>query len=254
MSRSWPVEVVPLNPVSCASALWRMDGFLRVTIVVKATFGLVPDGPARLIAPEEIVARDHHHDRNPASSVEAAGEVAPYLPKAGVVLVGHAYGPSGHAVPAVSARLSIFRERVLLDKTVHVFGDRSAANPGSPRPFQRMPLRYERAYGGVGVEANPVGTGAVAGSALPNLIDPADARRPTGFGPIAQIWPARRTLLEPDARVRAREKIPDLGAGFPFGYFQPAPPDQQIDAIEGDEWIILDGLHPALPRVRSRLP
>ena len=52
MSDSWPVEVVPLNPVSCASALWRMEGFLRVTIVVKATFGLVPDGPARMIAPE----------------------------------------------------------------------------------------------------------------------------------------------------------------------------------------------------------
>jgi uncharacterized protein YjbI with pentapeptide repeats len=254
MSPSWPVEVVPLNPVSCASALWRMDGFLRVTVVVKATFGLVPDGPARLIAPEEIVARDRHHDKNPASSVEAAGEIAPYLPKAGVVLVGHAYGPSGRAVPAMSARLCIFRERALLDKTVHVFGDRAAANPGSPRPFQRMPLRYERAYGGAGFDANPVGTGVVAGSALPNLVDPADARRIAGFGPIAASWPARRSLLDPAARARVTEKIPDLGSRFAFGYFQPAPLDQQLEAIEGDEWIILDGLHPALARVRSRLP
>jgi uncharacterized protein YjbI with pentapeptide repeats len=254
MSPSWPVEVVPLNPVSCASALWRMDGFLRVTIVVKATFGLVPDGPARLIAPEEIVARDRHHDRNPANSVEAAGELAPYVPKAGVVLVGHAYGPSGQAVPAVSARLSIFRERALLDKTVHVFGDRDAASPGSPRPFQRMPLRYERAFGGPDLDVNPVGTGVVAGSALPNLVDPSDPRRCAGFGPIATSWPARRSLLDPAARARVTEKIPELGAGFAFGYFQPAPPDQQLDAIEGDEWIILDGLHPALPRVRSRLP
>jgi len=123
-----------------------MEGFLRVTIVVKATFGLVPDGPARMIAPEEIVPRDRHYDKNPASSVESAGEVVPYLPRAGVVLVGHAYAPGGARVPALSARLSIFRERALLDKTVHVFGDRAAASPGSPLPFQRMPLRYDLAF------------------------------------------------------------------------------------------------------------
>ena len=254
MSPSWPVEVVPLNPVSCASALWRMEGFLRVTIVVKATFGLVPDGPARLIAPEEIVARDRFYEKNPASSVEAAREVAPYLPKAGVVLVGHAYGPSGRVVPAMSARLCIFRERALIDKTVHVFGDRSAENPGNPRPFQRMPLRYERAFGGPGDGANPVGTGAAPGSAPPNLVDPGDARRCAGFGPIAASWPARRSLLDAAARAQVTEAIPDLGSSFAFGYFQPAPLDQQLDAIEGDEWIILDGLHPALARVRSRLP
>ncbi|MEP7122675.1 MAG: DUF2169 domain-containing protein [Byssovorax sp.] len=254
MSSAWPVEVVPLNPVSCASALWRMEGFLRVTIVVKATFGLVPDGPARLIAPEEIVARDRFHDKNPTASVEAAREVAPYLPKAGVVLVGHAYAPSGRPVPAMSARLCIFRERALLDKTVHVFGDRSAANPGSPQPFQRMPLRYERAYGGPGDAANPIGTGAAPGSALPNLVDPTDARRCAGVGPIAASWPARRSLLDPAARAQVTERIPDLGSSFAFGYFQPAPLDQQLDTIEGDEWIILDGLHPALARVKSRLP
>lgn len=254
MTLPWPVEVVPLNPVSCASTLWRMEGALHVTLVVKATFGLVPDGPARMIAPEEIVPRDRHYDKNPVNSVEAAGEVAPYLPRAGVVLVGHAYAPGGVRVPAVSARLSIFRERVLLDKTVHVFGDRAAANPGSPQPFQRMPLRYERAFGGLGIDENPVGTGALAGSALPNLIHPASPRRPAGFGPIGSSWPSRRSLLGAETRVQAKEKIPELGAGFAFGYFQSAPPDQTLDAIEGDEWILLDGLHPTLPRVRSRLP
>ena len=140
MSPSWPVEVVPLNPVSCASALWRMDGFLRVTIVVKATFGLVPDGPARMIAPEAIVSRDRHHDKNPVASVEATGEIAPYLPKAGVVLVGHAYGPSGQAVPAMSARLCIVRERALIDKTVHVFEVRRSA----PTRSGRAPSRAAR--------------------------------------------------------------------------------------------------------------
>ncbi|APR77237.1 Hypothetical protein A7982_02584 [Minicystis rosea] len=254
MTNSWPVEVVPQNPVACASALWRMDGFLRATIVVKATFGLVPDGTARMIAPEPIVARDRHHEQNPASSVEAPGEVVPYLPRAGVVLTGHAYGPGGVRVPAVSAHLAIVRDRVLVDKTIHVFGDRAAASPATPAHFQRMPLRYERAFGGPGIDANPIGMGAVAGSALPNLVDPEAPKRPIGFGPIAASWPARRGLLDATARARLDERIQDLAAGFPFGYFQPAPFDQQLEALEGDEWIILDGLHPALARVRTRLP
>jgi uncharacterized protein YjbI with pentapeptide repeats len=251
MPLSSPVEVFPLNPVSCASTLWRMDGFLRVTIAVKATFGLVPEGPARMIAPEEIVARDRHHEGNPASSVEAAGELAPYLPKVGVILVGHAYAPAGQPAPSVSAHLSIFRERALLDKTVHVFGDRGG---GSPAPFQRMPLRYERAFGGPSDAENPVGTGALPGSPLPNLIDPRDPLRRAGFGPIAASWPSRSGLLDAEARAHLGGRVQDLGAGFPFGYFQPAPPDQQLEALEGDEWLILDGLHPTLPRVRSRLP
>ncbi|MFO0756815.1 MAG: DUF2169 domain-containing protein [Byssovorax sp.] len=254
MPAPWPVEVVPCSPVACGTTLWRMEGLLRVTIVIKATFGLVPDGQARLIAPEEIVTRDHHVDRNPVASVEAASEIAPYLPRAGVVLTGHAYAPAGRSVPALSARLSIFRERVLLDKTVHVFGDRDAASPGQPRPFQRMPLRWERAYGGPSVGDNPVGTGAVPGSALPNIVDPREPQRPAGFGPIAGTWPVRRRLVDASRRAQIHAAVPDLGASFPFGYFQPAPPDQQLDSIEGDEWIVLDGMDPTLPRLRARLP
>jgi uncharacterized protein YjbI with pentapeptide repeats len=254
MPRTSPVEVVALNPVSCASALWRTEGFLRVTIVVKATFGLVPEGPARMIAPEEIVAEDRHYEGRAERSVEAAGELAPYLPKAGVILVGHAYAPGGVPATSVAAHLAIVRERALLDKTVHVYGDRRADAPASPAPFQRMPLRYERAQGGPHDPANPVGTGLLPGSALPNLIDPLDPTRRAGFGPIAARWPVRASLLDDGARARLGERIHDLGDGFPFGYFQPAPADQQLDALEGDEWIVLDGLHPTLPRVRSRLP
>lgn len=254
MLPSSPVELVPLNLVSCASALWRMDGVLRVTIVVKATFGLVPDATARLIAPAKLVTRDRYCDGNPAGSLAAASEVAPYLPSVGVLVVGHAYGPGGSTVPAVTARLALLRARVLLDKTVHVFGDRSAEKPGSPRPFQRMPLRYERAFGGPGVDRNPIGTGAASGSAPPNLVSPTDPRSPAGFGPIPVSWPARGGLLDPAARALVTEKIPNLATGFPFGYFQPAPPDQRLEGLEGDEWIHLEGLHPLLPRVRSRLP
>jgi uncharacterized protein YjbI with pentapeptide repeats len=249
-----PVEIVAVNAVSCGSTLWRMDGALRLTIVVKATFSLVPEGPARLVAPAELVTRDLHYRQDPAHSVDAPSDMAPLTARAGVVLVGHAYAPGGRPVEAVAARLGIARERPLLDKTIHVIGDRSPARPGHVAPFQRMPLTYERAFGGPAHDANPVGTGAIPGSPLPNLVHPDDPLRSTGFGPIAAGWSARRGLLDRDARARLDQEVPDLVTGFPFGSLQPAPFDQQLDALLGDEWIVLDGLHPVLPRVHTRLP
>src|SRR5262249_51218897 len=35
---------------------------------------------------------------------------------------------------------------------------------------------------------------------------------------------------------------------------QVAPADQLAPAFGGDEWIVLDGLHPSLPRFQTRLP
>jgi uncharacterized protein YjbI with pentapeptide repeats len=85
---------------------------------------------------------------------------------------------------------------------------------GAPLPFVQMPLVWERAFGGRNHPDNPAGTSA------PNLIDPRDPRRPAGFGPLS-------------------------GA---------APTDQQLDALEGDEWIVLDGMDPSLSRLATRLP
>jgi hypothetical protein len=40
---------------------------------------------------------------------------------------------------------------------------------------------------------------------------------------------------------------------MPWAYYQAAPPDQQIEYLRGDEWLVLDGLHPTLSRVQTRL-
>jgi uncharacterized protein YjbI with pentapeptide repeats len=252
---AWPVEVVALEPISCGSVLWRMDGGLRLTVIVKATLGLVHDGTARLIAPLPLTIKDAYRERSPTRSLEAAADLAPYLPAAGAVVSGHAYAPPGQAVPAMSVRFAVVRGQPLVDKTLHVFGDRSAADPGHPKPFARMPIVYERAHGGAGVDANPVGVGAGPDAkALPNVIDPADGRKPAGFGPIARLWQARRRLVDAGARKLIEQPVPEITRDFPWGYFQAAPSDQVCDFLAGDEWIILDGMHPALPRVTTRLP
>jgi Uncharacterized protein conserved in bacteria (DUF2169)/Pentapeptide repeats (8 copies) len=188
----WPIPVTPLAPVACGSVLWRKGGAPGVTIVVKATFGLVHEATARLVAPAEIVREDRY--RNNGACLDEASELSPYLPGAGVILSGMAYAPAGQPAPAVSVRLGLFRERPLLNKVLHVVGFRPRESPGSPRPFDRMPIVYERAAGGPGIDDNPVGTGAAPGSPLPNVLDPRSPQSPAGFGPVARHWGSRYAL------------------------------------------------------------
>ncbi|WP_437338856.1 DUF2169 family type VI secretion system accessory protein [Sorangium sp. So ce394] len=248
MQSPWPLPVATLTPASCGAVLWRMQGAERLTVIVKATFSLVHERTAELAAPAALVGADVPRDG--WGSLEQACETAPYLPSAGVLVRGHASAPAGTTVTALSVRIALFGDdRWILNKVLHVYGDRTREAP-SPRPFARIPIVYERAYGGPHVETNPVGVGF--GATLPNLVDPADATRPAGFGPIARTWAPRRCFLqqgqEPDAPV------PALDGSFDFRYFQAAPADQQLDFLRGGAWIYLEGLHPHYPWFRSSLP
>ncbi|WP_433936755.1 DUF2169 domain-containing protein [Sorangium cellulosum] len=225
-----------------------MQGAERLTVVVKATFSLIHERCAELAAAADLARSDQ--PREGWGSLDEACETAPYLPSAGVLVRGHACAPAGETATSLSVRVALFRDdRWVLNKVLHVFGDYTRAAP-SPRPFSRVPIVYERAYGGPHVDANPVGVGADA--ALPSIVDPADPTRPAGFGPISRRWAPRRHLL---ARDQAPDRpVPELDAGFDFRYFHAAPPDQQIEFLRGDEWIFLEGLHPHYPWLRSSLP
>jgi uncharacterized protein YjbI with pentapeptide repeats len=248
----WPIQVVPLAPLAWGTVLWRQGSACGATLVLKATFGLVHDAQARLVAPAEIVREDRH--RAHGACLEDASEIAPYLPGAGVILHGTAHAPAGHPAPAVSVRLGVTRERPLVNKLLHVIGYRPREAPGSPRPFDAVPIVYERAFGGPGFDDNPVGTGVAPGSLLPNIVDPESPQRPAGFGPVARHWGPRRRLLG-GADPRALElPAPEVPPGFDWSWFHAAPADQRMDALRGDEWIVLDGLHPSLPHLQTRLP
>lgn len=249
---------IPVSaPASLAAraVLWRHRGALRATVVVKATFGLVPDAQAVLVPPQELVTADTPFGKKPTASIRAASDLAPFRPRADVTVVGHACAPPGRPAPAMSVRLGIFRGAPILDKTLHVFGKRAAKSPETPEPFDRMPLRYERAFGGWLSKENPVGIGAEQNPAeLPSVIDPRDPRRPAGFGPISCFWWDRLRLLGDVSRSAVEAPIGEIPDDFAWDYFQAAPPDQRVAFLHGDEWIVLDGMHPALPRVRTQLP
>jgi hypothetical protein len=247
------VDVTALGGAACGIALFRLGERLHVTVIVKASFEFIPDGAMSLVPADEIVTAEAHHHNNPARSVRVTPDTAPFLPRADVVLTGHARPPEGRAAEALVVRLALFRGAPLLDKAILVRGDTQG---DATLPFEKLPLVYERAYGGIGWEENPLGVGAGVASAskAPNLIDPDNHARVMCFAPVSRAFPRRKRLLGKTDRRALDRPIAEIPAAFDWSYFQAAPEDQQVGYLQGDEWLILQGFHPVYAELRSCLP
>jgi uncharacterized protein YjbI with pentapeptide repeats len=238
-STATPVAVTPLPGSDAAALVWRYRGRLHVTVIAKATYALLHEAPMRPIGPQPINRADVHHGKHPARSVRYASDLAPRLDRVDVVFTGHAHVPSGPR-QRVTVQLAVADgQRTVLDKELVV---------SDPSGFQRMPLVYERALGGIGSQANPLG------AKDPTIVNPIDPSKPGCFGPIGRAWPSRRRLLGSAPRGALDAPIMELPDNFAFAYFQAAPADQQLATLRGDEWILLGGLHPSMPVIRTRLP
>jgi hypothetical protein len=250
----WATAVAPIGPVAVGSVLWFLGERPHLTVVVKARFALRHDAPMVAAGTPVLVERDLHLDEDPTRSLRDASDLVPYRPGADVWVVGHAHAPRGRAVGVSVVRLGVYRDRQpLLEKVVHVVGDReSAASP--PRPFERMALTYERAFGGAGFDDNPVGVGADERPVQPNVLDATTPGRPVGLGPVSPYWKTRRRHVTTEDRRRLDQPTPIVPEHIDWSYFHAAPEDQRIPYLRGDEWIVLDGMHPSLLRVLSRLP
>jgi uncharacterized protein YjbI with pentapeptide repeats len=242
-----PDAVAPLPGTAATAVAWRSKSQLNVTVVAKATFAFAHDAEMPRVEPQEILRAEVHHRKNPAMSVRFTTDLAPHLGRADVLFTGSAYAPPGATVQLMKARLVVVNElgRALLDKSLLVRDDAG---------FQQMPIVYERAFGGFNHLENPLGVGSVANSGEPSIVDPTHPRRTAGFGPLGRSWPMRKQLLGTAPRRALEAPIAQIPDGFDWSYFQAAPPDQRIDFLRGDEWILLEGLHPAHVRTRMRLP
>jgi hypothetical protein len=197
--------------------------------------------------------------------VRLPGDLAPVKPRADVVLVGHAHTPEGHKTAARGEVRFAFgrgaspvsrkeQPGVSFDRRVRVFGDRVWRDivgellPGQPDRFDAMPLSWERAYGGPGHDANPVGIGFSTArtkpTRMPNLetperpiVHPRDKVKAVCFAPIPPWWPARASL---------RGQSDDA--------YQHAPPQQQLEEVHGDEAFVIEGAHANMRRVEGTLP
>jgi hypothetical protein len=256
------------------------EGIDSLYVAVLGTFSI---GRGLAVADEQ---RDLHLADEPwgdprSSSLKYAGEVHLCKPSTDVVLVGHAWAPGRRAAPVVDVTLYVGP----VQKTVRVFGDRAwrgVIDPqiGPPAPFERMPLRYERAFGGI-LEfdpetrtatldpGNPVGIGfarsrrggEMSSRRLPNLEDPArliarptDRPPPAGFGFVAPSWDPRRLRAGTyDERWR-KTRAPFLPADFDPGFFNAAHPDLVCKGhLSGGEPVTVLNAS-SQPRIQLRLP
>ncbi|HEX5659919.1 MAG TPA: DUF2169 domain-containing protein, partial [Polyangiales bacterium] len=154
-------------------------------------------------------------------------------------------------------------------KVARVLGDRQwlAMGPSRPIPFVEMPLRFERAFGGVlqrpdaptvAEERNPLGQGlAIArrcprrGEALPNIEDPRQPLQegarpsPVGFGCVGPAWLPRRTFAGTYDEAWQTQRAPYLPSDFDARYFNCASEGLVFDRhLRGGEPISLMGMSP----------
>ena len=131
-----------------------------VTVMVKMTLAIPPEGVMTLVEPEPLRLADEHEPGLPTGSLVGARETAPQLQRVDVVLTGHVQAQEG--ATEIPVRLMIAGDGgPLLDKTLTVTGDRDET--GAPKPIGRLKLGYERAFGGIGFADNPLGTGYESG-------------------------------------------------------------------------------------------
>ncbi|WP_438027627.1 DUF2169 domain-containing protein [Sorangium sp. So ce233] len=261
------MDVVSACPLRVASSLWQpRAGAWALTIVCKATYTLAPGESLLALEQDEPTSVDVYGEDDDHRSLVLGSDLAPFKRRADVLVVGHAYAPGRRPVTSLLARLAVGA----IDKSIAVFGDRVFTPDGAlsePAPFVKMSLRWERAAGGAGT-ANPVGVPPGAApdgrgvTPAPNLEMPGahvagrrDVIEPVGFGPIAPSWPGRAHKLGWHAATwnHARWSEQPLPNDIDAGYFNAAPPDQQMDEICPDERIVLENLHPAHARLITRL-
>jgi hypothetical protein len=189
------------------------------TLAIKGTFQIDERGVAELASDQEPIAVAPVWSGTPGeSSLLRESELVLEHPGTDVTVTNaFAYAPSGQALQ-VEVGLAVGA----LLKVLCAIGERiwSSGLVGlamtKPRPFERIPISWERAYGGTvildpsaGTSAseprNPVGRGfavdprRLEGKPLPNLEDLRlrisswrDRPAPAGLGPIASSWAPRR--------------------------------------------------------------
>lgn len=251
-------------------------------LVVKATFALgEQERGVPLLAAEQVPVTlvDEYLGEPGQSSLLRPSDLVPEKPGAEVLL-------SGHLVPQ-RAGLGVADFALQLgtvQKQVRVFGDRVwekaifGHRASAPAPLARIPIAWERAFGGVDdttqerFEPNPIGAGFLGkktkakpvGAPVPNFIDPrapveapGHEGRAVGFGALAPAWIERRQHAGTYDDAWLQNTSPFLPDDFDPRYFLSAPRDQLLaQPLVGGERGRISGLAPpagARPPVAGEL-
>jgi hypothetical protein len=268
--------VLENSTVFSAERTWITDAKgVRVWLVaVKGTFKVRADGSVRVADVQEEMYRVPVYRGDPnRSSLLYESDMTPPKQATDVILHGNAHVPEGRPIHEVEVTLKVGP----IEKTLTVVGDRTwerngeDMGPTDPAPFTKMPIVYERAFGGVdrtsenpeehGWEPqNPVGAGfavepeRLLGQRLPNILrgrqsawgDSKDPPGVAGFGPIAPHWSPRRESAGTYDEDWRKSRLPLPPSDFSDLSYQCAPEDQQVAGyLRGGERVELYNLIPA---------
>lgn len=256
------------------------DGRPVLVPLVRATFDITPAGLVVAAAQAPVCLAGEPYGDPETSSYRYEPECLLPKPATDVVLVGSAAAPR----PGVTEVLVAFQVGPLR-KGVRVVGDRgffrSVGGVGMSKalPFERIPLVWERAFGGWDRSnpdekkheceyRNPVGVGFRGSGArweeglrCPNLEDPArpfkgwgDRPPPAGFGFVSASWEPRRKLGGTYDERWQKERAPLLPKDFTRAFLSSASPGLTAPGyLRGDEQVVVAGVRADVP-VAFRLP
>jgi hypothetical protein len=261
----------------------RPDGRELLVVCVKGTYEISENGGEPQLAQEQLplVEADTFTGEPGKSAPVFESDYPPVKPRCDVLLIGSAYAPGGKPARKVPVGLKIGP----IAKSFTVVGDRTwekvllTATASMPEPFKKMPITYDRAFGGVDANhknpkkikafmLNPIGVGYhvhlksqfIDGQPLPNTEEsgkpikkPNGSYRPMSFGPVGRGWQPRSVFAGTYDQNWLDNIFPFLPPDFDDRYYQAAPTDQQMPYPRGGETVMLTNLTPE-GRTAFRLP
>jgi len=231
----------------------------------EGTFGLAGEQ-------SPIRAADVYRGDPTSSSVRYESDVAPEKPLVDVLIEGAAYATPNRSAAEVVVQVEIGDLR----KQLVVSGDRRwrhgpfGLTLSAPQPFTRMPLVYERAFGGFDQRdsnparhtcdsRNPIGVGfngarsqdPTIETEAPNIEYPSERVRsisdrpaPAGLGVVGRGWQPRIRFAGTYDEQWVQQRWPLLPEDFDARHYQAAPADQQMSRLKGGETVTLVNLTP----------
>lgn len=250
-------------------------------VAVRGTFNIFPDGILDIAEDQsDVCLAPEYCGEAGQSSLRYESDLIHTKPQTDIILHGHAHAPAGKPVTQIDVAMRVGS----LGKRLRVFGDRYwkkgfwGMKMTQPAPFEKMPITYERAFGGWDQTSdnpkkhswesrNPIGTGFAVkanhleGQKAANVENPdhlitswKQRPPPAGFGPVAGHWQPRLQFAGTYDKNWEEHKQPLLPDDFDERFYQCAPLDQQTAGyLQGGELAELFNLTPQ-GHLKFRLP
>lgn len=240
-------------------------------VAIKAAFDIGPEALTPTARPVPLLPGDVYWGDPATTGLRAAGELTLCKPATDIVVLGAAVAPrEGQVAMPVSLHVGPVRSTLLVSGRRHWQRRGLAWMPSEPEPFDRVPLRWELAFGGFERRAdgeparefeprNLVGCGFIGRGEsgfedrpLPQIEHPDDRLEaprqriaPAGWAPIPPAWSPRREYGGSYDAAWQQQRAPFLPKDFDERFLQTAPPALVAPGwLTGGEPVRLAGCRP----------